>query len=496
MANSIPSSSSDAAYSSDNDTEVTDSSATTYAYLADDPVHFSYRDGDLTWSGAVGIDGGISGGKIKGEDVICVTENEGPNGTLGYTIFSLLPTEGGTKKLPFELKTTSATNLPQECLESYLIRSLPTYLRSAETQIYVLISTLSGTGLAPDFYDAVLHQVLGSIGLPEGSYTLIRTDNADSVKDFASSTLLEGANKGKKQSILMLSGDGGMVDTINGLLERGEKSRSYVNPTLSQLPLGTGNALFHSLHRPSPIPSIYIQGLRTLLHGTPLPLPIFSVKFSSGARTITNEGQTETPLTNNIVYGAVVASYGLHATLVADSDTVEYRKHGDQRFHLVANDLLFPKDWTLPHAYKASVTLTRSDGTEEVIQRKEHGYVLSVLVSNLERTFTISPESKPLDGQLRVIHFGAATGKQTMKVMEEAYKDGNHIGMQWDEDGQKGEVGYESIEKLRINFEESGDSFKWRRCCVDGLIVGVEEGGWMEVERLKGEGTVDVVVDL
>lgn len=83
-----------------------------------------------------------------------------------------------------------------------------------------------------------------------------------------------------------------------------------------------------------------------------------------------------------------------------------------------------------------------------------------------------------------------------MRVMEEAYKDGNHIGMQWDEDGQKGEVGYESIEKLRIDFEESGEGFKWRRCCVDGLIVGVEEGGWMEVERLKGDDTVDVVVDL
>ncbi|KAK6614147.1 diacylglycerol kinase catalytic domain-containing protein [Botrytis cinerea] len=455
MANSIPSSSSDAAHSSDNDTEVTDSSATTYAYLADDPVHFSYRDGDLTWSGAVGIDGRISGGKIQGEDVICVTENEGPNGSLGYTIFSLLPTEGGIKKLPFELKTTSATNLPQECLESYLVRSLPTYLRSAETQIYVF--------------------------------------DLNVVRDGIGARLLR---RWKKTIDIDVKWRWWMVDTINGLLESGEKSRSYVKPTLSQLPLGTGNALFHSLHRPSPIPSIYIQGLRTLLRGTPLPLPIFSVKFSSGARTITNEGQTETPLTNNIVYGAVVASYGLHATLVADSDTVEYRKHGDQRFHLVAGDLLFPKDGALPHAYKASVTLTRSDGTEEVIQRKEHGYVLSVLVSNLERTFTISPESKPLDGQLRVIHFGAATGKQTMKVMGEAYKDGGHIGMQWDEDGQKGEVGYESIEKLRINFEESGEGFKWRRCCVDGLIVGVEEGGWMEVERLKGEGTVDIVVDL
>jgi hypothetical protein len=49
---------------------------------------------------------------------------------------------------------------------------------------------------------------------------------------------------------------------------------------------------------------------------------------------------------------------------------------------------------------------------------------------------------------------------------------------------------------LRIDFEEEGEDWKWRRCCVDGLIVGVEEGGWMEVQRLKGDETLDVLVDL
>ncbi|KAM3086979.1 hypothetical protein ACMFMG_001089 [Clarireedia jacksonii] len=471
------------------------------AYSVPSSIHFSYHDGDLTWSDAVGLDGRVSGGKIKGEDVICVTENEGPDGVASYTIFSLA-SNGTTdvKQLPFELKTTSAANLPKECLDNYLFRSLPTYLRSTETQIYVLVSTLSGTGLAPDFYDIVLHRILGAVGLTDSSYTLIRTSSADSVQEFASNALLQGANEGKKQSVLMLSGDGGVVDTINGLLESGEKSQSYIKPTLSQLPLGTGNALFHSLHRPSPIPSIYIQGLRTLLHGTPLPLPIFSVRFSPGARTITSEGQTATPLRNNLVHGAVVASYGFHATLVADSDTVEYRKHGDKRFHLVAGDLLFPKDGAMPHAYKAKVTLYRTGGDEYVVPRKEHGYVLSSLVSNLEKTFTISPASTPLDGQLRVVHFGAASGKQAMKVMEEAYKEGAHIGMEWEGDAEggtgKGEVGYEAVEKMRIDFEEEGQDWKWRRCCIDGLIVGVEEGGWMEVQRLRGDETVDVVVDL
>ena len=79
-------------------------------------------------------------------------------------------------------------------------------------------------------------------------------------------------------------------------------------------------------------------------------------------------------------YGAVVASYGLYATLVVDSDTTEYRKHGDKRFGLVAKDLLFPEDGSKPHAYKAEVLLD-----EKVIDRREHGYVLASLVSNWRR---------------------------------------------------------------------------------------------------------------
>jgi hypothetical protein len=262
------------------------------------------------------------------------------------------------------------------------------------------------------------------------------------------------------------------------------------------MPLGTGNALFHSLHRPSPLPSIYIQGLRTLLHGNPKPLPIFRASFSPGSRFLSNEGQTATPIPNNTLHGAVVASYGLHATLVADSDTTEYRKHGDKRFGLVAKDLLFPEDGAPPHAYKAGVTLFKPGGNE-VIQRKEHGYILASLVSNLEKTFTISPASKPLDTQLRVVHFGATSGNKTMEIMKEAYNDGHHVGMDWEDEQGTGNVGYEEVEGLRIEFQEKGEDWKWRRCCIDGLIVGVEEGGWVEVRRVKpGDEAVEVVVDV
>jgi diacylglycerol kinase family enzyme len=193
-------------------------------------------------------------------------------------------------------------------------------------------------------------------------------------------------------------------------------------------------------------------------------------------------------LTNNTLYGAVVASYGLHATLVADSDTTEYRKHGAKRFGLVAKDLLFPEDGSTSHAYKANVIFT-VDGKREVLDRKEHGYVLASLVSNLEKLFTISPASTPFDGKLRVVHFGPLGGEGTMGVMKEAYNNGNHVGMDV--------VGYRAIDGIRIEFKEEGTTWQWRRCCIDGLIVGVEEDGWMDVELMKaGEEAVSVVADV
>jgi diacylglycerol kinase family enzyme len=478
---SFPSSSDGTYPSSDSDSD-TESSTTTYGHIDDEPVHLSYRDGVLSWGSS----------KLRDADIITVTKIED---NVGHTIFSLIP-EPGEK--PFELRTTNATLLPEDFLEQFLFKALPSHLQSGN-DIHVLISTLSGTGLAPAFFDEVLHPVLRAIGLPDSRYSVTRTKSAESVKEFARSTLLVAANRGQKQTVLMLSGDGGMVDTINGLMERGQRSRyavlgcsrpvliessTYVKPILSQFPLGTGNALFHSLHKLSSLPSIYIQGLRTLLYGTPKPLPIFRANFSPGARLVTNEGQTATPLTNATLYGAVVASYGLHATLVADSDTTEYRKYGDKRFGLVAKDLLFPEDRSKPHAYKAELLLKGG----KLVKRKEHGYVLASLVSNLEKNFAISPASQPLDGRLRVVHFGALNGEETMEVMKGAYADGKHVDLE--------NVGYESVDGLKIGFKEEGESWKWRRCCVDGLIVGVEEGGWMEV-GLVGEGNeaVDIVSD-
>jgi diacylglycerol kinase family enzyme len=126
------------------------------------------------------------------------------------------------------------------------------------------------------------------------------------------------------------------------------------------------------------------------------------------------------------------------------------------------------------------------------VQRQEHGYILLTLVSNLEKTFTISPASEPLDGKLRVVHFGPEAGEEVLRIMGLAYQGGKHVG---DE-----KVEYEEVRGMRIEFlerDEEGDGMegRWRRVCIDGLIVRAEEGGWMEVSEVPdAERAVDVVV--
>lgn len=132
-----------------------------------------------------------------------------------------------------------------------------------------------------------------------------------------------------------------------------------------------------------------------------------------------------------------------------------------------------------------------------MLDRQEHGYILLTLVSNLEKTFTISPASEPLDGKLRIVHFGPEGGEEVGRIMALAYQGGKHVGEE--------KVAYEEVRGMRIEFlEMDGDEKsgaeddmegRWRRVCIDGLIVMVEEGGWMEVSKLpEDERAVDIVI--
>jgi hypothetical protein len=205
----------------------------------------SYIDGVVEWDR----------GQLKDEDIITVTRNESSevDTAIGYTIFSLEPADPSGTTLPtlFKLNTTSAATIPEAFLDKHLFQGLPAYLDPTANVLHVLISTLSGTGLSPQFFDDILEPVLGAIRLKSSDYNVIRTTSAESVKEFARSELLVRANRGKKQTVLMLSGDGGMVDTINGLLESGDRSRYVFNSTLFLFYLKATDSAPHTVHIPN-----------------------------------------------------------------------------------------------------------------------------------------------------------------------------------------------------------------------------------------------------
>lgn len=426
-----------------------------------------------------------------------------------------------TASPPFAFHTTildesAAHTLPAEVLRRHLLADIAPIFReddssppsptsasassqplpSSSSSLHVIVSTRSGLGQAQAFYDTVLKPLLGVFGLtavtasggekvPKGqkSYNLLVTSSSISISEFAK-TLRSKSSENNTEvpaTIVLLSGDGGVVDLLNGVSEQGDDADPRQLPAIALLPLGTGNALFHSLHRPDylaaaaapPGPSSFVLGLRTLFKGHAAPLPNFEARFSPGSHTVSyslqEEAGKEAALKEQaenveLLRGAIVASYGFHAQLVWESDTPEYRKHGDKRFGMAAQELL-----KTSHAYDADVSLTETaKKTTPRTLGSRFNYILATMVSNLEKTFTISPASEPLDGQLRLVHFGDVGGAKTMEIMMAAYNNGAHVDLQWkkedakeDEGSTKEEsVGYDAIDELQVNVLEQ--DARWR----------------------------------
>ncbi|KAK5131093.1 hypothetical protein LTR08_001311 [Meristemomyces frigidus] len=456
------------------------------------PVTFTYHrhananDSELSWE-----QDAAPVRRLAAQDIVAVLHKrvqEADDLTVLY-VENTVP-DDKKEQVPGALETLVATKLPQPFSHDFLLPR-DAYWQTHQAHapghpaLHILVSVKSGTGKALDVWEHMLCPMLYE--LEASDYMLHLTTSENSVTDLTRDTFLPQANLGVAQTVILLSGDGGMADLVNAILSE-KRSKSYKKPTIVLLPLGTGNALANS----AGIAADNTMGLRTLLHGSPKELPLFRATFSPGARLLVNELRDERPLQKlngtPVIHGAVVCSWGLHASLVADSDSSKYRKFGAERFPMAAKDLLYPADGAMPHPYKGRVSVlrpsTEGKGDDwEPIDRETHGYVLATLVSQLEKGFTISPMSRPLDGKLRLVHFGPLSGKGAMDVMTKAYDGGKHAT---DE-----RVGYEEVEGVKIHFEE--EEARWRRVCVDGKIVQVEAGGWVALKS-GIEGVVDLVV--
>lgn len=416
---------------------------------------------------------------------------------------------------------------------------------NGQANIHVIISTLSGTQKAEQIFDQALEPLLDKLKI--FSYDVHRTESQDTISQLTRDIILPQAKQGVKQLIILLSGDGGMFDVVNTLLsEKKMLGDDAAVPIVALIPVGTGNALFNSSCRPRPRitrpdssppawnpSSDQTHGLRTLLLGRPKPLPTFQTRFSAGSTSISysssdSKQATHTPLPTSLthpsspptlnLHGTVLTSCALHASLVSLSDSPTHRLQGPSRFTTAAQSLLYPSDGSSTHLYRGVLSTlhlhpnpnsnseSASDATHEVVEewipltepdgqvRREHIYILLTLVSNLEENFTISPHSEPLDGRLRLVSIGAVGVEEVVRVLGLAYHGGRHV------EDRKGVVGYEEVEGMRIQFEEEDDDGdergRWRRVCVDGMIVECPRGGWVEVRGDRGgRGGVDLVTE-
>lgn len=413
----------------------------------------------------------------------------------------------GQQPAPFQLvalQVPKPADVPPQLSGVPRVAQLPAHLARASPGDVVdyVVSTKAGTGRAAAFWAAVVQPLLRvaaqALSQDTAPDRVVVTESGDSVRDYARAEHAAAA-----RTVVLISGDGGVVDLLNSSVPVDAENTPL--PTIALVPLGTGNALFNSLHKPLPEgPSGVVTALRTLFNGVSAPLPTFKASFSPGSRIVkytSKESASGTSTPDDAaeaakqlyrqetevshLYGSIVASYGFHASIVYESDTPEYRAHGAARFSMVAQELLKES-----HEYTAEIDIGRPGGGDlERVPRDTHAYVLGTLVSNLERTFTISPASVPLDGKLRLVHFGPIGPQRAMDAMMKAYDGGKHVGIKW-EDGA--EIHYDDIEELRIRVEDEDE--RWRKVCIDGTIVDIPKGGTLSVQTQE-KSHFNVVVD-
>lgn len=151
------------------------------------------------------------------DGIIVVTKSPAPQS--GYTITSL-PNSSSN------ITQSQTSHLFSLFLISYFLPYLPLHLNLPPEDIHVIISTKSGTEKAAATFENVLKPVLNAVGLGETSYRALWTQSSDTVKEFAAGPLRKKAQDGVGQTVLLLSGDGGVVDIVNGLMQdNGTKSR-------------------------------------------------------------------------------------------------------------------------------------------------------------------------------------------------------------------------------------------------------------------------------
>ena len=112
-----------------------------------------------------------------------------------------------------------------------------------------MISSKAGTGKGDMFFEKVVRPVLDGVGLGRDGYQVLQTKDAASVYDFGHERVRQKAVKGVEQTVVLLSGDGGVGDLLNGVA--GVERMRYVFPFVFFIIVYTNGFTAPSSNQPS-----------------------------------------------------------------------------------------------------------------------------------------------------------------------------------------------------------------------------------------------------
>lgn len=328
----------------------------------------------------------------------------------------------------------------QGSMSQYLVD--PTLFNQDGAPIVVLSSPASGTGLAPQTYSRLLLPIFKHFKVPHSHIVL---------KDKHTATFLASNGQFTPDTIfVLLGGDGVVHEVINGLSHNPHFERTNTPIKLCPIPTGSGNGLASSLK----IGSI-AQGIRAIFKNNFQPLPLMSVSISD----------------HEVIYAAVVVSFGLHAALVRDcASQANKERYGNDRFKEVAKKHLYPS----PYLYSGDLVLNGAArfpnfaGPESTLTVGEgkHSYCLITRCSNLEQDWKIAPLANPIvdNGKLDIVRMGALSGAELGSVLMDAYRSGSQINRKAFE--------YYRASGAGLKITETNQDMAV--LCIDGVIIELE----------------------
>ncbi|KAL0069265.1 hypothetical protein AAF712_003629 [Marasmius tenuissimus] len=376
-----------------------------------------------------------------------------------------------------------------------------------------IYNPVCGNGTAKAFLEEEVIPLLQESNKPVPK--LVATERADHAGELVRDAL-EGSDD--EITVILGCGDGTLHEIINFLSLKtqlkGPKARTDKKLHFVLVPCGTANALYSSIF-PPPTPeslsdaAYKLQSVRSFISRQrviPLTLAISTLSGAPGKK-----------VTPRAVISAVVVSTSLHAAILKDSEALRKETPGIERFKVAAEKNI--SKWYNGHvkllpaakvgvveiydpSAKAFVPYAEDDDDEDVIDvYGPFAYFLSTVnVDRLEPSFRMTPLTKdivPAEATCELVMIRPlrdpsltwdspetrkAFAPKLTKALYEAYNDGNHVNLTYDENGEVvvGGEGPSLVEYVRCggwewvpdDIDESSHVL-----CSDGLISDIDKGG-------------------